>query len=146
MKWIGSDIIDIAVSRSHGYTNSSAVSILFSQGVLLIKYIFPFRQVPAAPKVSSPAVEDPSTQCVLCEFVIQTLDKQLGDNATEEEIIKALDEVCEALPDTLRESCEQFVSTYGPTVIALLLQELDPQQVRNGGEGKVLTLKLLSYL
>jgi len=72
---------------------------------------------------------DPSTECVLCEFVIKTLDSQLSDNATEEEIVKALDEVCGVLPDTIKAPCEQFVQQYGPTVIALLLQELDPQEV-----------------
>ena len=72
---------------------------------------------------------DPPVQCVLCEFVIKTLDSQLSDNATEAEIVKALDEVCDILPDTIKATCEGFVQQYGPTVIALLLQELDPQQV-----------------
>jgi len=71
----------------------------------------------------------PSTQCVLCEFVIKELDQLIGDNATEKEIIQALDQVCGVLPDTIKETCNQFVNQYGPTVIALLLQELDPQQV-----------------
>lgn len=71
----------------------------------------------------------PSTKCVLCEFVIKELDSLLGDNATEKEIIQAVDEVCSELPDTIKETCNTFVNQYGPPVIALLLQELDPQQV-----------------
>lgn len=47
----------------------------------------------------------------------------------QKEIIDALDKICQSLPDTLKAECEMFVNQYGPTVIALLLQELDPEQV-----------------
>jgi len=79
--------------------------------------------------VSSPVSAGPTVPCELCELVIKYIDSELSDNATEAEIVKAVDEVCDILPDTVKETCEQFVAQYGPTVIALLLQELDPNQV-----------------
>ena len=41
----------------------------------------------------------------------------------------ALDQVCAILPASLNAECKTFVDQYGPTVIALLLSELDPAQV-----------------
>ena len=99
---------------------------------LFLRLQSPPPKIPITSNEVSKVSDDPSTQCVMCEFVIKTLDSQLSDNATEEEIIKALDEVCDILPDTIKAPCEAFVQQYGPTVIALLLQELDPQQVCMG--------------
>lgn len=87
------------------------------------------RQSPV--KVSPPAPKpvSASAQCVMCEFVMKQLEQMLGDNSTESEIIDALEKVCSLLPETVAAECKSFVDLYGPAVIALLEQELDPKQI-----------------
>ncbi|XP_020606225.1 prosaposin-like [Orbicella faveolata] len=70
-----------------------------------------------------------SAECILCEFVMKELDSILQENATQQEIEEALDEVCSLLPDTVKTECEQFVDQYAPAIIAILSQELDPSVV-----------------
>merc|ERR1711976_369655 len=43
--------------------------------------------------------------------------------------MEALDKVCSLLPETIRNQCTDFIDTYADAIIALLAQELDPQQV-----------------
>ena len=45
------------------------------------------------------------------------------------EIKAALEKVCSILPETVRNQCTSFVDTYSAAIIALLAQELDPQQI-----------------
>jgi len=80
-------------------------------------------------KVMAGQSNAPSPQCVLCEFVVKELDSLLSSNATEEEILAALDKVCSIMPDTIKQQCLDFVNTYGPAIIELLKQELDPSEV-----------------
>jgi len=86
-------------------------------------------------RIATPAKNTPkkkvkaSAQCVLCEFVMKEVDQMLESNATQEEILKALDTVCSILPDTIKAQCTDFVDTYGPAVLILLEQELSPELV-----------------
>jgi saposin len=77
---------------------------------------------PAKPVASSP-------QCVLCEFVMNQLEGLLRKNATEEEIMAALEKVCDLLPSSIRDSCDSFVEQYGKAILELLIQELDPSLI-----------------
>ncbi|XP_013381849.1 prosaposin [Lingula anatina] len=70
-----------------------------------------------------------SEVCVICEFVLQQLDNVLKDNATEEDIVTAVKNVCSLLPTTVSKSCNSFVDLYGPQVIQLLLKQLKPAQI-----------------
>jgi len=70
-----------------------------------------------------------SPQCVLCEFIMKELKSLIGDNATEAEIMAGLEKVCSYLPKAVQNACTSFVDVYGPAIIELLLQELDPEQV-----------------
>ena len=45
------------------------------------------------------------------------------------EIIKALDEVCNVLPDTISQQCKQFIDTYGKAILIILKETMDPQTV-----------------
>ncbi|XP_059176048.1 uncharacterized protein LOC131955787 isoform X11 [Physella acuta] len=67
--------------------------------------------------------------CVLCEYVMTELDNILAQNTTEAQIEAALNKVCNFLPKTLQKECTAFVETYGPLVLQLLVQELQPQQI-----------------
>lgn len=69
------------------------------------------------------------TKCILCEFVLKEIDSLVSDNATEQEILSALEKVCSILPSTLRSECVSFIDTYGPTIFFLLSHELDPETV-----------------
>ncbi|XP_048578655.1 prosaposin isoform X2 [Nematostella vectensis] len=67
--------------------------------------------------------------CALCEFVMEKLDNELKDNATEQEIEEALSKVCGYLPSSIRSECDALVKEYGPMIIQLLVQELDPSVI-----------------
>jgi len=64
--------------------------------------------------------------CALCEFAIEKLESMLSTNATEEEIEKALDKVCDLLPSTVSKECENLVQQYGPAIIKLLVNDAAP--------------------
>jgi len=78
---------------------------------------------PASPSVGA------SVQCILCEYVIGELKTLIGTNATEAEVIAAVDKVCNILPKTVADSCRSFIDTYGPAIIKLLISDLDPDQI-----------------
>jgi saposin len=83
---------------------------------------------PAKPAKSEFKIKESPT-CILCEFVITQLQKMIGENATEEEIMEALETVCTYMPESLKSECKDFVDTYGPAVIKMLIQELNPTEV-----------------
>lgn len=68
-------------------------------------------------------------ECALCELVLNAIKSMLAKNATEEEIIEGLDKVCSMLPGTLNATCKDFVNEYVPAILAMLRQEVDPEQV-----------------
>ncbi|XP_005113565.1 prosaposin, partial [Aplysia californica] len=71
-------------------------------------------------KVSKPVKAGP--YCALCELVMTQLDKMLQQNSTVQEIESALEQVCNFLPATVRQECDDFVKQYTPTLVQLLLQ------------------------
>ncbi|XP_071952140.1 uncharacterized protein [Antedon mediterranea] len=77
----------------------------------------------AKPKVTASGV------CILCEFVMTTVDKYLAENSTEAEIKKVLVEVCNILPTTITADCITFVNKYSDTIIQLILNDIDPVNV-----------------
>ncbi|XP_067673391.1 prosaposin-like [Haliotis asinina] len=70
-----------------------------------------------------------SPECIICEFVMREVDTLLGDNKTQAAVEAALDKVCSLLPGSVSQECTDFVNTYGPAVIQLLVQELDASVV-----------------
>jgi saposin len=70
-----------------------------------------------------------SPECILCEYVVNELKSLIGDNATEAQVMAALEKVCSILPKAVQDSCRSFIEVYGPAIIELLLQELDAEQV-----------------
>lgn len=67
--------------------------------------------------------------CVLCEFVLKTLEKDLQDNKTEAEIRVAVEHVCVVMPATVRRKCRAFVDQYIDLIVTLLAQSVDPKQI-----------------
>ncbi|XP_044069252.1 prosaposin isoform X2 [Siniperca chuatsi] len=70
-----------------------------------------------------------SPTCAICEFVMKQLETMLEDQATEEEVIQAVEKVCTFLPSTLSAQCKDLVETYGEAIIQLLVQQADPKTV-----------------
>ncbi|CAL8094179.1 unnamed protein product [Orchesella dallaii] len=75
------------------------------------------------------AVNNDSPGCVICEFVITTLDQQLQDNATEEEIKDKVENACTYLPKTVEGRCKVLIETFGEEIIQYLSQEVDPAEI-----------------
>ena len=62
------------------------------------------------PSPVTPVTAD--TTCVLCEYVITTLDSMLQDKTNEAEIKTALENLCSLLPSSVEKQCDTFVDTY----------------------------------
>ncbi|CAK1540678.1 unnamed protein product [Leptosia nina] len=67
--------------------------------------------------------------CSFCQYFLHYLQVELSDDNTEEAIKKAVEGACDVLPQSINSECRQFVTEYGPAVIALLVQEIDPASV-----------------
>jgi len=68
-------------------------------------------------------------KCALCEFVMKELDSLIGNNATQEDIEEALEQVCGLLPGLLTGECKSLIKEYGPSILKALLDHLDPKQI-----------------
>jgi len=92
---------------------------------------------------SSDPEEKPS--CVLCEYVLREIQMYLKDGNTEAEIKEYVEAVCEDLPSSVRDECKKLVDQYEPLIVAMLVDEVDPQQVctelRLCGTAQVLVLQ-----
>jgi len=67
-------------------------------------------------------------ECSACKYVISFINALLVKNATEAEIEKGLEVVCEILPSPIKAKCDTFVKTYGP-ILPELIAELDDPNV-----------------
>ncbi|XP_047529993.1 uncharacterized protein LOC125066118 [Vanessa atalanta] len=67
--------------------------------------------------------------CSFCQYFLHYVQVELSDDNNEEAIKKAVEEACDVLPQSINDECRQFVTQYGPAVIALLVQEIDPASV-----------------
>jgi len=67
--------------------------------------------------------------CVLCKYVISTLDGLLEDKTNEKEIEEALESLCSFLPSSMMKQCDTFVDTYTDLIIDLLTKDVSPDMV-----------------
>ncbi|XP_068207263.1 prosaposin [Palaemon carinicauda] len=67
--------------------------------------------------------------CVMCEFAVHFLQNMLEQKSTRTEIEEAVDQLCDMMPHSIAEECEDYVDAYGDQVIELLAQEMDPKQI-----------------
>lgn len=58
--------------------------------------------------------------CVLCEFIMSQLERQIKDNATQDEIRDIVESVCTILPNTVSHDCQQFIDKYAKLIISLI--------------------------
>lgn len=70
-----------------------------------------------------------SEACGVCETLIGYLDAILEENSTVVDIEKALEKVCNFLPDAYRQECDTIVEQYGPMLVQLIAQYADPNEI-----------------
>uniref|UniRef100_A0A6B2LJ60 Saposin B-type domain-containing protein n=1 Tax=Arcella intermedia TaxID=1963864 RepID=A0A6B2LJ60_9EUKA len=69
------------------------------------------------------------TDCVLCEYVIQTAEQLIVQNATEAQILAFLESACILLPSPYNETCYTAIETQGPQIIQWLVDKESPEVV-----------------
>jgi saposin len=77
------------------------------------------------------AVPPPQTdgpQCVICEFVMERLEKDLADKKTQEEIKNTVLSVCSRMPKSINEKCKSFIYQYANLVIAFI-DTMPPKEI-----------------
>ncbi|XP_034452802.1 surfactant protein Bb [Hippoglossus hippoglossus] len=67
--------------------------------------------------------------CSLCLFVIKKLETLLPKNMTEEALMKLMGEVCDLLPESYKDQCDEFISKYGVEIVEFLLSSAAPQTI-----------------
>jgi len=70
-----------------------------------------------------------SQYCTICEFVLSTVDQYLDTNSTEQQIILFIENVCYILPSSVRQECDDLISTYATEIISLLVQDYPPNVI-----------------
>lgn len=63
--------------------------------------------------------------CQICKKIVKIIQRQLKDNATDQQIVNVLEEVCEILPSKDKSSCQSVVSNYANKLIEILTQDID---------------------
>lgn len=77
---------------------------------------------------TSPEVQI-TPQCTFCLFVIRKLEDMLPKERTEESIVKALETICNHLPDHYKDQCDSFLETYGKQILDFLLTSATPHTI-----------------
>lgn len=67
--------------------------------------------------------------CVMCEFAMSALEKQLINNHTEENMKRTIDFLCAHLPDTVADMCIDFVEQYGDEIFQLVMSQVAPKAI-----------------
>lgn len=82
---------------------------------------------PLHPVLQKPVKDD--AECVVCEFVMQYIEKAMSNKKTKDEVESIIHGVCNHLPKTISQECNQFVHQYADVVIDLLIQEVSPKEI-----------------
>ncbi|KAM3611536.1 uncharacterized protein V6R79_020157 [Siganus canaliculatus] len=67
--------------------------------------------------------------CTLCQLVIRKLETLLPTNVTEEALVKLMGEVCDLIPASYKEQCDDFVAKYGTEIVEFLLSSAAPHTI-----------------
>jgi len=74
-------------------------------------------------------VEVEDSTCILCEYVVTTLDGMLTDKTNEAQIKAALESLCSILPKSIEAQCDNFVETYTDIIIDMLTKDVTPEMI-----------------
>ncbi|XP_061585167.1 surfactant protein Bb [Cololabis saira] len=67
--------------------------------------------------------------CTMCLMIIKKLETLLPKNMTEETLKKIMGEVCELIPKSYKERCDDFVEKYGVQIVEFLLSSAAPHTI-----------------
>ncbi|XP_054003194.1 uncharacterized protein LOC128889529 isoform X2 [Hylaeus anthracinus] len=67
--------------------------------------------------------------CVICEYAMRFVDKELGSEKARNRVENSVRTVCKHLPKTLSQSCAQFVNKYGDAIINVITKDVSPKEV-----------------
>lgn len=68
-------------------------------------------------------------ECDLCKNVVSSLREKLTDPAAKQTMLTFLEEGCARLPGSLAQECKTFVDENIDTLIAMIIEQLDPDSV-----------------
>lgn len=111
----GPQIINLLINKADPKTVCTTLRLCTSSVVA----------VPVMQEVAQPEGE----LCTICEFAISTIEKELSNNSTEQEVIAAVEKVCDILPSSVKDQCKQLIEQEGPQIINLLINKADPKTV-----------------
>lgn len=87
-------------------------------------------EIPDFPLQKSPQKKvKNSISCVICEFVMQYIDKALNKKKTRDEIEHIVYDVCNHLPKTISADCHNFITEYADAIIQIFTEEVSPKEV-----------------
>uniref|UniRef100_UPI0037E989FD surfactant protein Bb n=1 Tax=Semicossyphus pulcher TaxID=241346 RepID=UPI0037E989FD len=67
--------------------------------------------------------------CSLCVLVIKKLETLLPENMTEDALMKLMEEVCDLIPQSYKDECDDFVDKYGAQIVEFLLSSAAPHTI-----------------
>lgn len=67
--------------------------------------------------------------CTLCLLIIKKLENLLPTNKTEEALMKLMGEVCDLVPQSYKDECDDFVAKYGNEIVEFLLSSAAPHTI-----------------
>ncbi|XP_040898397.1 surfactant protein Bb [Toxotes jaculatrix] len=67
--------------------------------------------------------------CSLCLFIIKKLETLLPQNMTEDALMKLMGEVCNLVPHSYKDKCDDFISKYGVQIVEFLLSSAAPHTI-----------------
>lgn len=67
--------------------------------------------------------------CALCLFIIKKLENLLPKNMTEEALMKLMGDICNLVPHSYEDQCNDFVNKYGVQIVEFLLSSAAPHTI-----------------
>ncbi|KAK5871494.1 hypothetical protein PBY51_004375 [Eleginops maclovinus] len=67
--------------------------------------------------------------CTLCIFLVKKLESLLPKNMTEDALQKLMEEVCDLIPHSYKDQCDNFVNKYGTQIVEFLLLSAAPHTI-----------------
>merc|ERR1711974_138456 len=67
--------------------------------------------------------------CSICKTVLGFAEHLLSENATQADIEKVLDDICNILPSSLAAGCNSLINTYAPEIVSYIIADYTPDQI-----------------
>jgi len=82
-----------------------------------------------SPTPSPPKPTPPTDRCVMCEFVVSTLQGLLANESVEKQFLAECAEACIYLPLNEQQPCQSLIQNYGATAMLVVLKYATPSFV-----------------